>query len=858
MKNRDYYYKLKIIFGLFFLFPVLGFLYIGIKYEILNDEYTEWYLLGVLVSTYLGFIMLRKLFDEIVNLSKTITDRDVSSLQDKQLQTETSELHDIVRSFTTIENQFKTSAMELSQKASEIAILKELSELCYITFDSKEILSVTLERALRLTDSDVGSILILEETDPKSFVVKVSFGLGNMVKIGDRIDFEKSIAKYAVINKSPLVVKDIEKDTRFGRANSAHYGTKSFICMPIKTSQEILGVLTISRKESDRFYSFNDAEILAPLLGNAAFAYENLRLIQKNEQISKHHKFIEKVFKVMNSSIRDEELMSAILNEFHNIVPFDYALVMIKDEPKQDNIQIHDLVTNGPVNLVKGSQYTISNTIMDKVMEQETSLVIRDTGTLADDIERELFSDQNCKSCILVPLRIAGIVEGVLSLSAEDPDAFYEAFDLIPWIANVLSFIIERSRLSSAVIKRNQELDAIRQIGSALASSTFDIKQVLKYTIDMIRVVINAEAGSLFLVENNELEFAVAFNVEHKPPVGFRFKMGQGIVGYAADRGEAMIENDVQKSPYFYSGVDALTGFKTRSALCVPMISQGKVVGVIEVLNKISGDFSSNDKELLQSVASSVCVAMENARLYKETVSMAEHERGIRGVFQKFVPKQILDKIIHGAGTEQAVIEEMKTLTLLNIDIRGFTGLIRKVGPQKTVSLLNSFFSVMGGIVFKHGGIVDKYLGDGFLAIFGAPVSSTMDAENAISAALEMKDALPDIEDYFVKEIGASLKIGISIHTGEVVVGNFGFDMKMDYTVIGDSVNTVFRMQGLTRNFENGILISQNTSQAARSPLELREIARNDTGGILEGLIIYELLGRNMAAEVPDLEFQST
>jgi len=187
----------------------------------------------------------------------------------------------------------------------------------------------------------------------------------------------------------------------------------------------------------------------------------------------------------------------------------------------------------------------------------------------------------------------------------------------------------------------------------------------------------------------------------------------------------------------------------------------------------------------------------------------------------------------------------MKTLTLLNIDIRGFTGLTRKIGPQKTVSLLNSFFSVMGDIVFKHHGIVDKYLGDGFLALFGAPVSSTMDADNAISAALEMQNALPRVDDYFVKEIGASVNIGISIDTGEVVVGNFGFDMKMDYTVIGDSVNIVFRMQGLTKSIPNSILISENTSKAARSHLETRKIDNKDSKGILKGLKVYELLGQN-------------
>ena len=200
-----------------------------------------------------------------------------------------------------------------------------------------------------------------------------------------------------------------------------------------------------------------------------------------------------------------------------------------------------------------------------------------------------------------------------------------------------------------------------------------------------------------------------------------------------------------------------------------------------------------------------------------------------------------MDKIVHDGGTTSRV-EEMKTLSLINIDLRGFSKLAVNIGPQKTISLLNHFFSVMGGIIFKHHGIVDKYLGDGFLAVFGAPVSSTMDADNAISAALEMQAALPEINKYLEDEVGTSVHIGISIHTGEVVVGNIGFDMKMDYTVIGDPVNTVFRLQDMTKPYIDGILLSENTRRAARSAIEIREIDKK-----YGEMTVYELLGRKKA-----------
>ena len=844
LKKKNLYYKLNVIFGLFFSFPVLGFLIFSVKYDMLKDEYVPYFFLGVLVCSFVGFSILKNLFDKIASISEQMSTNYITELSEEQGQYDADELHRIVQSFSTIEKQFNSTFSQLEKKSSEISILKDLSELCYVTFDPEEILHITLERSLVLTNSDLGSILTLSKNEPKSFIVKATVGLGKYLKSGDHIDFETSIAKYAVINKAPLVVEDIERDNRFGRANLAHYGTKSFVCMPIKTSKEIFGVLTISSQTNNRIYNQEDVEVLTPLLSNAAFTYENLRLIKENEQSALYVKSIEKIFKILNSSFRDSELIHAVLSEVQSVIQFDLSILMTNSDCKPGHIKIFDMLVKGPSNIAKGSIYSYKNSVIEKVFKQESTLIVDDVASFNNDVDRKLFKENGCRSCLLAPLKSDGVVTGVLVLGRKDGGVFNGVQDLVNWIANGLSLAIERNRLSADVFKRNQELDTVQQIGSALASSTFDISKVLKYTMDMIREVINVEAGSLLFLENDELEIAVAFNTRIKSMKKFRLKIGQGIAGYVAARGKSIIVNDTEKSPHFFPTIDDVSGFKTRSALCVPMISQGKVIGVIEVMNKIDGAFDRDDKDLLQSIATSVCIALENARLYKETVSMAEHERDIRHMFQKFVPKEILDRILHDLETGKPVVEELKTLTLLNIDIRGFSHLAKEIGTQKTVALLNSFFSVMGGVVFKHQGIVDKYLGDGFLALFGAPVSSTRDADNAVAAALEMKRSLSAVNKYLGKTFDATVEMGISVHTGEVVVGNIGFEKKMDYTVIGDSVNTVFRLQNITKSFPNGILISENTLRAARSSLEVGEIKlSHDILREFSGMKVYELLG---------------
>ena len=144
----------------------------------LSDKYVPLYLIGVLVFSLLGFIVLRNFFDKIADISETISQDFVTELTGDKIKTEADELQNIVESFTAIQKRFSNTFRQLDKKASEISILKELSELCYVTFDPEEILYVTLERALLLTGSDLGSILTLEKRGRKEFVVKASVGLG--------------------------------------------------------------------------------------------------------------------------------------------------------------------------------------------------------------------------------------------------------------------------------------------------------------------------------------------------------------------------------------------------------------------------------------------------------------------------------------------------------------------------------------------------------------------------------------------------------------------------------------------------------------------------------------------------------
>ncbi len=848
LESQGLYYRLSIIFALFFFVPLLGLLYFGLKYDLLGDNFIPLFLLALLTSSLAGYILIRQIFDGIHNTSKTISESMTKGIHGFKGPTAVDELQGIVHSFQTIENELRNSFGNLEKRTGQLSTLKELSDLCYVTFDNEDLFAITMERALKLTNADVGSVMIMEGKDRETFVIHATYGLGDLVKIGDRVDFATSIAKYAVINKSPLLVNDIEKDNRFGRGNRPHYATKSFLCMPLKGIQEVFGVLTLSHRALDIPFTQEDTDVLTPLLSNAAFTYDNLGLMKRDRQNRRQLATVAGICKTLGSSLRNGELLHAILHQFRDDIPFEVAVIMEIRKETPDQAGILDILSSVPIALTRSQGYNIVGSLLEGVVRQGNILAIEDPSALQHPLEQELLVKPGIHDALLAPLKIGGVVTGILVLGTFQAGALNGFEEQVEEIAALLSLAIEKNHLSSSINKRDQEMDSIKQIGSILAASTFDRQEVLKHTMDMIRTIVNVEAGSLLLLEGDELAFKIAFNtdaaIDTEIVQSFRIRMGQGVAGYSATRGEPIIVRDAQHSRHFSADFDRKIGFTTRSALCVPLISRGKVLGVIEVLNKISGDFNDDDLHLLQSIATSVSIALENSQLYRETLSMAEHERGIRKMFQKFVPREIVDKIIHNAGEEKPLIEELKILTLLNIDIRGFSALSKKIGPQRTVAMLNHFFTCMGDIVFNHGGIVDKYLGDGFLALFGAPISGKTDADNAIAAALEMKGSLTAVSSHFTAELDAPLAMGISVHTGEAVVGNIGFEKKMDYTVIGDSVNAVFRLQDLTKSRPNSILISEKTLQAVvESILDVREIGKCDVGSTLGELRIYELLG---------------
>jgi len=226
-------------------------------------------------------------------------------------------------------------------------------------------------------------------------------------------------------------------------------------------------------------------------------------------------------------------------------------------------------------------------------------------------------------------------------------------------------------------------------------------------------------------------------------------------------------------------------------------------------------------------------------------------EKRVRNTMSRYLTKQVADRVL--AGGDSDLGGSTNEVSVLFSDIRDFTTISETLGARATVSLLNEYFGVMVDPVFDNGGILDKYIGDAIMAVFGAPFTSEKDTDNALSSALEMLTALVKLNKHRESIGQPTIRIGIGISTGEAVVGNIGSPKRMDYTVIGDTVNLAARLEGLTKFFGIELLISEATKDKLNNNYQLRELDIIRVKGKLQPIKVFEVLDYKTADSFPNM-----
>lgn len=281
---------------------------------------------------------------------------------------------------------------------------------------------------------------------------------------------------------------------------------------------------------------------------------------------------------------------------------------------------------------------------------------------------------------------------------------------------------------------------------------------------------------------------------------------------------------------------DSLKVHQTHSVMAAPIVGRKGLLGVIYTDQQdVTQAFSSDDLDLLNAVAVQTGIAIDTVRAHEAL----QREAKAREKYERFLPQQLVDDVMLDPNKEIRPGGTRLTITALFGDLRGFTTLSEASAPELVVERLNRFYGLMSEAVFRHGGTLDKYLGDGLLALFGAPYATERDAVKAVRAAIDMQRAMVT----FNRELAAAgqppIAMGVGINTGPAIVGFVGSDARLDYTAIGDTVNTASRLEHLAAPGQ--ILISEHTMQALDASVGYRPLEAVQVKGRTSRLQIAEV-----------------
>ena len=365
-----------------------------------------------------------------------------------------------------------------------------------------------------------------------------------------------------------------------------------------------------------------------------------------------------------------------------------------------------------------------------------------------------------------------------------------------------------------------------------------NFKELLEKIMDLIFMVIDADYGFLILIdETGEGDFVPVVDKFKDDRKKGKIRASRTLCKKVVDDRVALLTSNAMADARF-SPTESLVNQNIRSAMCVPLWQKEKIIGAIQLdSTRLGNQFTQDDLELLKAIGCQMSMVLEQANLNKKI----REEEKMRSRLERYHSPQVINMILKSAkGSKDDLLEAKDvSVTILFTDIVGFTRLSERLNPLDVNMLLNQYFSRMTDIIFEYEGTLDKYVGDRLMAVFGAPLEKDDDAERAIRAALKMRKELAEMMKYESPDKRFDVRLGMN--TGHVVAGNIGSPKRMDYTVIGDSVNIASRLESSAE--PNQILIGEETHRHVKGKFKTQKVGAKTLRGKSESVMVYEVLG---------------
>ena len=521
-------------------------------------------------------------------------------------------------------------------------------------------------------------------------------------------------------------------------------------------------------------------------------------------------------------------------------------LVLVSgSEPREFELQEFNTLGRHPNNTIQILDRIISKQHVEIMLSPENGYLLRDLGSLngtyigsrridehflteGDEISlgsTKLVFHDNPADERHVPLQKVTIAPGMMQshirqrMSARADGEFQPGADI---------YDVETLRRDYERLRISYELS--RAIGAEL-----DLDRLLHKILDNAFEILNADRGVILLLNEQGEPVPRVAKQKHGGSVE-EIVISNSIINEVMQNKQAVLSSDATVDSRF-SGAHSIIMQGIRSTMSVPLLHGVELLGIMHLDSQIATNaFGEKDLQIFTGIANQAAVAIKNASLARRN----EWEARTRAQFQRFFSPAMVQQMVEGKLQLDGV-GEMREVTVLFADIRGFTAMTENANAHDIVALLNDYFEVMVEVLFEFNGTLDKYVGDEIMALFGVPISQKDAAFNAVECALEMMVALDEFNQTRAAENQPPIQIGIGINTGASVYGAIGSSKTLQYTVIGDAVNTASRLCSVAKGGQ--IIVSEETYRQVAHRIEALELPKVRVKGKVDELSIYRIVG---------------
>lgn len=509
---------------------------------------------------------------------------------------------------------------ESESRAAQIMAVNRITSAISSSLDIHDVYQTFFTELRAIVEFDQASLALLDASGENLTVQFLSGEAEDGLTTGAHLPLADSAQGYTVVEGKALLRQDLREEQSFtpdGQVLVA--GLLSDISVPLVFKTRSLGVLTLSSRELNA-YSDHDLEILCQVAGQLAAAIENARLFGELERRLDEVQALFTVGQSLVTTLNLDKVLGLIVDAALKTIPVAHkAVIHFLDETNK--VLVPRAVSHHGQGAGSSAKMRVGEGVAGRAVVEKEAIYVSDTRT----DPRFVDSGTAVKSLLVVPMILGETVIGTLSVDSGETEAFTQDDErLLVMLANQAAIAIENARLYGEA-KRADELAALNRIATAMVS-TLDLDQVLTLAMQGINETLRVEAGSLLLLDEAEDELVPRMTLCGETSVRgeMTLSLGQGVAGWVVQEGKPLLVPDTRQEGHLPSTTAQFLGVEARSVLCVPLVLREKTIGAIEVINKWGGKFTEDDLILLNSIAASVAIAIENARLYTEVKDFAD------------------------------------------------------------------------------------------------------------------------------------------------------------------------------------------------------------------------------------------